>query len=188
VWVQFGNGGPLPEDGWELPSSSNNPAGQERGAQGETIPNAFQPTEEEEDNILIRSLPQTEISDGILQHSHPHAEASRLSTPMENTDGALRCDDCGLTFPKRHLLNTHRKRHDRPFKCTASQCDRAFQYKKDLERHRHAKHSETVPGIALLYCPHPGCKYSFERGTGSSRKDNLKRHIRTQHGGRSAGP
>ncbi|KAH8726518.1 hypothetical protein GQ44DRAFT_771281 [Phaeosphaeriaceae sp. PMI808] len=86
---------------------------------------------------------------------------------METADDSLRYNKCGLTFPKRHLVDTHRKRHDRPFKCTDNQCDRAFQYKKDLERHRHAKHSETVRGIALLYYSHPGCKYSFERGTGS---------------------
>ncbi|KAH8688625.1 hypothetical protein GQ44DRAFT_720712 [Phaeosphaeriaceae sp. PMI808] len=102
---------------------------------------------------------------------------------METVDDALRCNECGLTFPKRHLLNTHRKKHNPPFKCTINQCDRAFRYQKDLDRHRKAKHSETTHGSTLLYCPYSGCKFSFERGTGSSRKDNLNRHIRTRHGG-----
>ncbi|CAI6334833.1 unnamed protein product [Periconia digitata] len=81
------------------------------------------------------------------------------------------------------MLNTHGKRHNPPFKCPASQCSAAFRYRKDLTRHQMSKHADNTEPGTRLYCPYSGCKFSYEKGRGSARKDNLSRHVQSQHGG-----
>lgn len=73
------------------------------------------------------------------------------------------------------------KKHFPQFQC--DDCDKAFRYRKDLRRHCESQHRETVEGpTALFCCPYPECKFSAERSAGSTRRDNLNRHIQTQHG------
>lgn len=74
------------------------------------------------------------------------------------------------------------KKHTLPFKCKhmivgKGICQAAFQYLKDRNRHIESIHLRSAPP---LYCPVHGCKQSREKGKGM-RKDNLNRHIRTQH-------
>ncbi|KAF2678021.1 hypothetical protein K458DRAFT_395319 [Lentithecium fluviatile CBS 122367] len=196
----LGNGGPLPEFdfGCYVPESRSQeePAGQEEsgvhGAIGiESGPSnlpAF-PACEEDDSFLVQSLPVQNAGDGrdFQQQAgsqvEEEAEAEVSNSRMETAPNALQCDDCELTFAKPHLLNTHRKKHNPSFKCTIVPCDLAFRYKKDLTRHQKAKHPETVDEVSLWYCHYPWCKLSFERGAGSSRKDNMERHIKMRHGG-----
>lgn len=80
-------------------SSSNDPAGQESGVQGEIGPSTFQLSKEDE-SIFVHSLSHTEISDGALQQPGSYTEASELNTHMETVEDALQC---GEIFPKRHL-------------------------------------------------------------------------------------
>jgi hypothetical protein len=133
-----------------------------------------------DDEAAIHSLPNFE---GIIQQPDLLVEDSEVETLVQNADDGLRCSECGLTFPKPYLLNKHRKKHNPPFKCTIDQCEQAFQFKKDLKRHQDARHTQSADGVVLLCCPYSGCKFSSESGYGSSRKDNLRRHIRNQHGG-----
>ncbi|PMD59493.1 uncharacterized protein K444DRAFT_412886 [Hyaloscypha bicolor E] len=87
--------------------------------------------------------------------------------------------NCGKCFSHRHKLNRHRKYHLKPYRCLDPSCSTrgiAFSLNKDLARH-HSQHSGQ-----RLYCPHRGCSYAFGGGeNGFSRKDNLKRHIKTRH-------
>jgi len=161
-------------------SSSQNPAGQEYRAQGSR--ESFfgvQPLREEEGLTAVQSLPPND--DIIPEQPVQDEETPEPESPVDMVLEAFRCARCPLTFPKRCLFNKHQKRHDRPFKCAIRRCPRAFQYRKDLNRHRAARHRETVQDLVLLYCGRPGCKFSIEHGPGSSRIDNLRRHIRTQH-------
>lgn len=75
------------------------------------------------------------------------------------------------------MSSKHFKKHSRPFMCPASDCDSSFQYKKDSERHYKEIHQR-----AELYCQYEGCTSKYAR-EGTSRKDNLKRHIDKKHGG-----
>jgi hypothetical protein len=58
----------------------------------------------------------------------------------------------------------------------------SFQYKRDFERHRSARHPETVLERSIWSCPYDGCKFSVQQNGGSLRRDNMVRHISTQHG------
>lgn len=163
-----------------MSSSVHNPAGQECRAQGSRESCEVQPSREEA-QTTDHSLP---VSDGIIQQPSPSPETPENDSPTEATPEAMRCDKCALTFQKRHLFNKHHLKHNPPFQCTVRPCDLAFRYRKDLDRHRATRHPETVPGLVLLYCPIPGCKFSIQESPGSSRRDNLRRHFRTRHGDR----
>jgi len=172
--LQAGYGGPLPDwDPSSGPSSSHyTPAGQVDGEQGQS----WSPTAQfdSESNRLDHSLP----SHTLLQGSYTVTEATGIAVGQSAT--ILECAQCYKTFPKRHLLNKHMKTHNPPFQC--EDCGKAFQYKKDLRRHCGSQHPELVEEPTMLFCPYLGCKFSAERSTGSTRKDNLYRHIQTQHG------
>ncbi|KAL2830834.1 hypothetical protein BDW59DRAFT_158274 [Aspergillus cavernicola] len=71
----------------------------------------------------------------------------------------------------------HKKRHDKPFKCTVNGCTSAFQYRKDLTRHYGTKHPDMVEEPTTYFCHVEGCKYGFELGRGFPRKDNRDRHL-----------
>jgi len=116
------------------------------------------------------------------QDSDDITEASEVTStiPAQNATALFECEECSDIFSKRHLLNKHIKKHYPPFQC--DKCDKAFRYQKDLTRHYKSKHPDTVEGFEVLFCPFSGCKFSAERSTGSSRRDNLNRHIQTQHG------
>jgi hypothetical protein len=175
--VLTGSGGPLPEfdcDPSSGPQSSHvTPAGQDDGVQEGDWPSAAQ--FDFESLELDHSLPIATLQ----QESQGIAVTSNVDT-TQNGPG-LQCQECFERFPKQHLLNKHTKKHFPPFKC--DDCDKAFRYRKDLNRHRTSKHSGTAGGSMVLFCPYPGCKFSAERSTGSTRRDNLNRHIRTQHPG-----
>jgi len=158
----------------------HNPAGQEYRAQGNRGIFDVQPIREDEGLTTVHSLSP---NDDIIQQPVQDAEMPEPESPLDVVPEVFRCAECTQTFPKRHLFNRHNKKHSRPFKCPIRRCNRAFQYRKDLGRHRAARHPETVQDLVLLYCRHPGCKFSSEQGPGSSRKDNLRRHARTQHRG-----
>jgi len=174
--LQTGYGGPLPEYNWSPSSgpwsSHFTPAGQVDGVRGDDWSSTAQ--FDSEPDILDHSLQ----SNTLLQDSDAIIEATGTAATQSAT--AFECEKCSETFPKQHLLNKHMKKHFPPFQC--NDCDKAFQYRKDLKRHRESKHPETVEEPTVLFCPYPGCKFSAERSTGSTRRDNLNRHIQTQHG------
>ncbi|TVY83859.1 hypothetical protein LSUE1_G004641 [Lachnellula suecica] len=87
-------------------------------------------------------------------------------------------DNCDQSFTHRHKLNRHRKYHRKDYPCLHSPCASrsiAFSLQKDLIRHQ-TKHNGR-----RIYCPRGGCSYALG-GTegGFTRRDNLKRHMRTK--------
>jgi len=171
----------LPDYDWDAPTSATAPAGQDGGVYGESRPTTSLFAEANE--TFNRSLQHRQEQ---RNHTGPQSalltEATSSGAAAESAAGTLRCEYCSQIFPKRYKLNKHLKKHLRPFSCTVAGCQRAFEFKKDLERHLKAKHRETVPGTALFYCPYEGCKFSLDAGAGLTRKDNLNRHIQSQHG------
>jgi uncharacterized C2H2 Zn-finger protein len=179
-WVYTGHGGPLPEYDWGPASGPQSgpftPAGQVDGVHEEEW----------------YSTAQTDVESDRLHHSQQHntspqesdhvTNASDISATniTPNTTALFECEECSATFPKRHIFNKHMKKHYPPFPC--DDCNKAFRYRKDLTRHCNSIHPETVDEPKVSFCPVHGCKYSTERSTGSTRGDNLRRHIRTQHG------
>jgi hypothetical protein len=198
AWLEAGYGGPLPEydhglssDPW---SSQLAPAGQVDGVHGEDSSSTAQ--FDLEPHRLDHSLQ----SDTLQSNSLPQeTDASSAVTDIVATESAtvLQCEECFEIFSKRYLLkynsrsigasfdlltgySKHMKKHFPPFQC--DDCDMAFRYSKDLKRHCKSQHPETVEGQTVLFCPYLGCKFSAERSSGSTRRDNLNRHIQTQHG------
>jgi len=173
--LQTGYGGPLPEYDWSPYAGSSSehvePAGQVDGENGEDWPSIAQYDHEPRFNHSLQNTTSSQDSNAI-------GEEVNFSTTLDSD--LFQCEECPKTFPQRWLLNKHMKKHFRPFPC--GDCDKAFVFSKDLDRHRENKHPETVGGLTLFFCPVEGCKHSAERSTGTTRKDNMKRHIKTRHG------
>jgi len=181
AWLEIGYGGPLSEydqglssDPW---SSQLAPASQVDGIYGEDSSLTAQ------FDLVSHRLDHSLQSNTLQSNSLPQEiDASSAATNIVATKSAtvLQCEKCFKIFSKRHLLNKHMKKHFPPFKC--DDCNIPFRYSKDLKRHCKSQHPETVEGQTVLFCPYPGCKFSPERSSGSTRRDNLNRHIQTQHG------
>jgi hypothetical protein len=77
-------------------------------------------------------------------------------------------------------------KHDRPYKCKASGCEklRGFTYSGGLLRHEREVHKMHGGTKKSLFCPIETCKRST--GAGFTRKENLHEHIRRVHRGNSA--
>lgn len=116
-------------------------------------------------------------------------DASPLSGDSLSTDGtsstqgnpsdtaSFVCDDCGNTYPKRHLLNKHYRIHKPPLECPHDACDKKLPQRKELGRHilsHHRSWAKKQPEFAYLFtkvyrCEN--CAYATDR------PDNLKRHV-----------
>ncbi|CZR67305.1 uncharacterized protein PAC_17204, partial [Phialocephala subalpina] len=120
---------------------------------------------------------QSSYSNTTLDTVHPDDP----NTPDFASPGQYMCSTCRKHFPKRHLLNKHRRTsHDKPYKCPVLVCPfrmTGFGKRNDLERHKKSTHSEHFQTSSYL-CPHMNCQLSV---TGFSRHDNCKRHIEQQH-------
>ncbi|KAF4125727.1 ZnF C2H2 [Geosmithia morbida] len=53
----------------------------------------------------------------------------------------LKCPECNKKFRLPCELKKHRKRHDRPYGCTVSQCPQNFGSKNDWKRHESSQHN-----------------------------------------------
>jgi hypothetical protein len=208
LWTQSGNGGPLPD--YSTPAAETPDGTYGAGLQTEQLQAPFDFDFDSVlhdplnfDNTLPITQGSNDISLSGIQASSPLAfhpslqpkESSNdiaispglqanwaLSTGSQVASNVLRCDECHETFQKPYQLKRHSKKHTRPFKCTTPSCSQSFQYKKDLSRHKKARHSEEIPDYSPLYCPINGCKFAEGAGQSFSRRDNLERHIRSKHG------
>jgi hypothetical protein len=72
-------------------------------------------------------------------------------------------------------------KHDRPYKCAASGCEKlpGFTYSGGLLRHEREVHGKHGGPKNSFFCPHPNCKR--HAGKGFSRQENLNEHLRRVH-------
>ncbi|KAE8443771.1 hypothetical protein EG329_001365 [Mollisiaceae sp. DMI_Dod_QoI] len=107
--------------------------------------------------------------------------ADSSTTAESASPGHHRCDICRNQFPKRHLLNKHKRTsHDKPYKCPSFTCayhTTGFGKRNDLGRHKKTTHKEYFQTISYL-CSHMSCPHAV---ISFSRHDNCKRHIEQQH-------
>jgi uncharacterized C2H2 Zn-finger protein len=152
------------------------PAGQVEGVHEEERYSTAQTDLESHGLIYSQQHTTSQESDYITEIS----DLATTSTTTQAETAPFECAECSATFSKLGDFNKHMKKHYPPFPC--DNCDKAFRYKKDLTRHCKSMHPETVEVHEVSFCPVYGCRYSADRSNGSSRSDNLRRHMRTQHG------
>ncbi|TEY61121.1 hypothetical protein BOTCAL_0174g00030 [Botryotinia calthae] len=92
------------------------------------------------------------------------------STASFRVPGTFGCEFCPQSLPTKGSLNRHRNTHIRPYKCIV--CQSGFALRSDLRRHE-GKHGIVDP---KYMCKWPECNFK-----GSTRKDNLLRHMRKVH-------
>ena len=101
--------------------------------------------------------------------ANPKTKAAR-PTPPESACTVYNCSHCPRVFQKRHELNRHLLKHNRPFSCTVLDCGQSFAEKRGLDRHIQSRHAR----INKIQCRY--CNYS------STRSDAVQRHLKTKHG------
>ena len=140
-----------------------------------------------------RTLSAARASDGLVPNMNDEIPppASQASTPSstkrrnkaqmsEKSDiNPYVCGCCGYTYPSENELNKHiRREHDgkvRPYKCQHDDCELAFFYPKDLQRHIDSIHLRHRHRHRFL-CRNNECQRVFKR------EDNRRKHERQKHG------
>lgn len=79
------------------------------------------------------------------------------------------------------FYSKHMDKHDRPYRCKESGCEKlpGFTYSGGLLRHEREVHGKHGGPKKQLNCPHPNCKR--HTGKGFSRQENLNEHLRRVH-------
>jgi len=110
----------------------------------------------------------------------------RTQEPPRNAKEEIYCnhEECEAdppTFRRRCEWNKHMDKHERPYKCTESGCEKlqGFTYSGGLLRHQREVHKKNATTKATLFCPEPNC--NRHSGTGFTRRENLNEHIRRRH-------
>jgi hypothetical protein len=108
----------------------------------------------------------------------------RLEDPLKNEAGKMICKypECAdIVFERKCEWNKHMDKHERPYKCKVSGCEKllGFTYTGGLLRHEREVHKMHGGTKQPLFCPHQDCKRSS--GPGFTRKENLAEHIRRVH-------
>jgi hypothetical protein len=137
-------------------------------------------------------FPRSSNSEMPFQETIPsdsmcHDEAGLSSSsglPGLTTGNTYYCHNCNppKVFQKKHQLTTHHRRHNPRFLCEQPQCDKRFQYRKDLTRQMRTIHTTHDQDIKHFPCPNSGCQWSMDgRHIGFKRPDTLLRHLRIVH-------
>ncbi|KAB5583566.1 hypothetical protein GE09DRAFT_1079320, partial [Coniochaeta sp. 2T2.1] len=128
-----------------------------------------------QDTEVVPILPQTWGSDedDLIKVSDV---TYALPTQDSVTQGApYKCDQCNLTFDDAHMLNHHKRYHERPHICEHTGCDKRFGTKIHLDRHVNREHGK----LGGYFCSEPRCPYSIQKSF--PRRDIWLRHMRAKH-------
>jgi hypothetical protein len=116
------------------------------------------------------------------RRGHTH---KRNEEPPRDDSGKMICrfqNSCGgITFERKCEWSKHMDKHERPYKCQASGCEKlqGFTYSGGLLRHQREVHKMHGGTKESLHCPFENCKRAG--GPGFTRKENLQEHIRRVH-------
>ncbi|XDG04438.1 hypothetical protein ABKA04_004053 [Annulohypoxylon sp. FPYF3050] len=142
-------------------------------------PNILEPLSPPE-SLATPSKPDTNRTPRLSSIPKPE----RIET--KNRDGLYYCTFPGCTervktFPRKCEWGKHMDKHDRPYKCTAAECEKlaGFTYSGGLLRHEREVHGKHGGPRNPLQCPHGNCKR--HEGKGFSRMENLNEHLRRVH-------
>lgn len=171
----------MPQYDWTPSSNASVPTGEYSRAQSDNRPATAEYFEDNRSSYQSLPPPQEFSNNSLLPSESPTEEGTAFLSQTETAPQEFQCSECPRRFTKKHLLNKHFKKHDPPFKCTINSCTMSFSVRKDFKRHLSAIHPETVDELNVWYCPVTDCKFSSQQNGGSTRKDNIRRHINTQH-------
>nr|POF11243.1 polycomb protein pho [Quercus suber] len=177
-WISSGSQGPLEPYDWNTTSAPSPPTRQDRRSEDRSQLSHIESARCQ--HRSNRSLPYSVNHDNDGRPLIGFGSATHINT---TTAKGHICEHCSQCFAQSYLLKRHLRRHDPSFPCLEERCGYVAQYKKDLERHRLARHGPYPVQDEPSFCPYTGCKYAQELGVGSFRKDNLRRHI-VSHGRR----
>ncbi|KAI0849313.1 hypothetical protein F5Y00DRAFT_71127 [Daldinia vernicosa] len=160
-----------------------------------------------EEQVLLPGSPSSNGLDTPSPFDQPLSPPESLSTPghhhhprpprlgpvvkpnrivNKNREGKFVCSFAGCTddvkvFNRKCEWSKHMDKHDRPYKCLASGCEKlaGFTYSGGLLRHEREVHNKHGGPKNPLHCPHGNCKR--HEGKGFSRMENLNEHLRRVH-------
>jgi hypothetical protein len=122
-------------------------------------------------------------SESSVRH---RVSVQRPQEPPRNAKDEICCkhEECEAdppTFRRRCEWNKHMDKHERPYKCTESGCEKlqGFTYSGGLLRHQREVHKKNGTTKATLFCPVLNC--NRHSGTGFTRRENLNEHMRRRH-------
>jgi len=124
-------------------------------------------------SVAESTMNRAELQAEIQPQRDPEQDPKNPKDGSER--GQFKCEICNKKQTAQFLLTKHMLTHTRPYDCPL--CDSATAARKDLHRHfwvshpRYAKEND-IPNDKMV-CPY--CQKE-------SRSDNLKRHIKSQHG------
>ncbi|KAI0108211.1 hypothetical protein F4814DRAFT_48985 [Daldinia grandis] len=135
------------------------------------------------------SPPESLSTPGHRHHTRPPrlgpiVKPNRIAN--KNREGKFVCSFAGCTddvkvFGRKCEWSKHMDKHDRPYKCMSSGCEKlaGFTYSGGLLRHEREVHNKHGGPKNPLNCPHGNCKR--HEGKGFSRMENLNEHLRRVH-------
>ncbi|KAK1754555.1 hypothetical protein QBC47DRAFT_220619 [Echria macrotheca] len=146
--------------------------------------------DETEASAFLESLEEHGILDKIISRfGYQKAKEEDQKTGEAQTDPAapagkvskdVLCNECGKSFKRHCELKKHQKRHDKPYACTHTDCDKRFGSKNDWKRHENSQHIQ----LEFWRCNEKG-KGGVESkpcGKTSHRRENFKHHLEKEHG------
>ncbi|KAF1815709.1 hypothetical protein P152DRAFT_446746 [Eremomyces bilateralis CBS 781.70] len=108
----------------------------------------------------------------------------REGEPPKNEQNKFICahPQCAhLMFDRKCEWGKHMDKHERPYKCRETGCEKlqGFTYSGGLLRHQREVHKLHGGTKITIYCPEPACKR--HHGPPFTRKENLQEHLRRVH-------
>ncbi|TGJ80357.1 hypothetical protein E0Z10_g8416 [Xylaria hypoxylon] len=130
------------------------------------------------DTSDLRILLEHLSSRGLLEkfgYKKEGFEAAELTKteadPTTNPHHCHPCSTCTKTFPRKCELKKHEKRHEKPYGCTMTGCDKRFGSKNDWKRHENTQHFM----LEMWRCDEQGCERFCHR------REMFKAHLEKDH-------